>query len=235
MKKPLVPSLIETYGQVESFTFKLSKKCNILQVLTSSQSMKPRHTQTLAIISFIVILLGVILYMKYDHASTLATYTNQNYGVTFQYPTSYKLTETKQTEGQTGTIVTLTDKGFKTPANGEGPTAITVAMYDATASPKVKDPLLAWITTSPYSNFTLSRGTTPGTTTIANQDARLYTWDGLYQGTTLATMHKGNVILFSVTYDGQADLAKRNDFTDIISTVQFLHGTTTPSGSNAGK
>jgi hypothetical protein len=48
-------------------------------------------------------------------------------------------------------------------------------------------------------------------------------------------MHKGNVILFSVTYDGEADLSKREDFTDIISTVQLLNGTTTPSGSNFGK
>jgi hypothetical protein len=199
--------------------------------------MKPRHTQTIAIVSFIVILIGVFVYMKYGKiSSSLKTYSNQNYGVTFQYPDSYQLAEIKQTEGQTGTIVTLTDKGTKVPENGEGPTAITVSMYDGTSlQTSAQDPLLSWIKNSPYSNFNLSRQTNPGTTTIASQNALLYTWDGLYQGTTLATTHRGNVILFSVTYDGEADLSKRQDFTDLISSVEFLNGSTTPSGSNAGK
>lgn len=198
--------------------------------------MKPRHTQTAAIIAFSVILLGVISYFYITkHTAALKTYTNENYGVTFQYPDTYTLSEKKETAGQTGTIVTLLEKGYSAPKDGEGPTAITIAMYDEAGSASKKDTLLNWIKTSPYSNFTLSRQTEPGTTTVASQDARLYTWDGLYQGTTVATLHNGNIIAFSVTYDGEADLEKRQDFTDLMASVEFLNGSTTVSGSNYGK
>jgi len=192
--------------------------------------MKMRHLQTFAISVFVLILIGVASYMTFGRdAAARKTYLSEQYGISFQYPDSYNIQEIKQTEGQTGTIVTFTDKKIRLPINGEGPTAITVAMYDGTSATNTKDPLLSWIQTSAYSNFNLSRQTIPATTTIASQDARLYTWDGLYQGTTVATMHKGNIILFSVTYDGEADLSKRADFTDLVASVEFLHGAASSS------
>jgi hypothetical protein len=197
--------------------------------------MKKTNIQTIAIITFIAILVGVGGYLTFRNDNTeLKTYVNQNYGVTFQYPNTYKITENQVVDGQTGTIVTLTEKGITIPTNGEGPTAITIAMYEGTGTTTVgnQDPLLAWIRTSPYSNFTLSAQQDPGTTMIADQDARLYTWDGLYQGTTVVTLNRGNVIMFSVTYDGEADLKKREDFSDLVASVR-LGGTGTSTSTPA--
>jgi hypothetical protein len=196
--------------------------------------MKKTNIQTIAIITFIVILIavaGYLIYKKNIKEATLATYTNTTYGISFDYPDSYRLDETPITEGETGTMVTLTDKGISIPTNGEGPTAITIAMYDAagvttstsTLKQKAKqNPMDAWITTSPYSNFTLSTLPAPGTTTLAGKDARLYTWDGLYQGTTLVTIANNHLFMLSVTYEGNTDMKKREDFTDLVASVRFI-------------
>jgi hypothetical protein len=110
-------------------------------------------------------------------------------------------------------------------------------MYEGTGTTTIgnQDPLLAWIRTSPYSNFALTAQQDPGTTMIADQDARLYTWDGLYQGTTVVALNRGNVIMFSVTYDGEADLKKREDFTELVASVRFNEtraATSTPAAGN---
>ncbi len=197
--------------------------------------MKRTNFQTLAIITFAIIILGVAGYLMYrKNHPEMKTYANAQYGITFDYPDSYDLTETAHTQGQPGTLVTLTEHGVSIPSNGEAPTAITIAMYEGTGTTTVgnQDPLLAWIRTSHYSNFTAANQSDPELTTVANKDARLYTWDGLYQGTTVVTLHQGNIIMFTVTYDGETDLKKRQDFTDLIQKVKFLdegNATSTPS------
>jgi hypothetical protein len=196
--------------------------------------MKMKNIQTIAALTFLAILVVVGGYLVFKKNNVpMKTYANTSYGVAFEYPSSYDLTETTVTEGQPGTIVTLTDKGVEIPVNGEGPTAITLGMYEGTGTGAVgnQDPLLNWIRTSPYSNFTLSKQSDPGLTTIADQDARLYTWDGLYQGTTLVTIHNGNILIWSVTYDGESDMKKREDFSDIIANIRLTEkgvATSTP-------
>lgn len=187
--------------------------------------MKTRYLQTIVLIIFAVVLIAVgwYLFVRKD-GSTLLTYTNQTYGVSFSYPDNYKLTESSSTEGEPRTLVTLIEKGINLPKDGEGPTAITVNMFDAGTT--TSNTLLSWVRTSPYSNFNLSGTTTPGSTTVGDEPALLYTWDGLYQGTSLAVLHDSNIILFSVTYDGETDLKKRADFTDLIASVRWSDVTT---------
>lgn len=160
----------------------------------------------------------------------LKTYTNEAYGITFDYPESYALTETAATgaPGETGTIVTLTKKGLAVPKDGEGPTAITIGMYDGSVVQDTKeDPARAWITTSTSSNFAQSNQQSPGQTRVADKSGWLYTWDGLYQGTTVVTENNGTIYAFTVTYDGDADMKMREDFTEIMETVRFGSATTT--------
>ena len=175
---------------------------------------------TLVFVGVLVLAFGFYHFNK-NKGTGLATYANAVYGISFTYPEDYELTEHQVTEGRSGVIVTITEKGITIPENGEGPTAITVAMYDGTSA-TTESSLLSWIKTSPYSNFTLAQQTEPGVTTIAGQDGYLYTWDGLYQGTTVVTEHEGNIIMLSVTYDGQADLEKRGVFTDLVTSVNLV-------------
>ena len=184
--------------------------------------MKRTNIYNLAIAAFIAILLGTgtyFIYKKYD-TGDLATYTSNVYGVSFTYPENYSLIETPTDDGA---VVVITEKRIQLPENGEGPTAITVAMYDTpTGAATSTLSLTSWIETSPHSNFNLSKMDAPGAMQIAGQNAFLYTWDGLYQGTTIATRHASATILFSVTYDGETDMEKREAFTDLVASVQFF-------------
>jgi hypothetical protein len=198
--------------------------------------MKLRHLQTLAIIIFIVILgfIGWYLFIRKD-GTTLLTYENPTYGVTFSYPNNYTLTETDASGNQKGTIVTLTEKTIHVPLGGEQATGITVSMLSGTGTTTSKDPLSQWVKTSPYSNWSVAKQDTPGTTTVSDKVAELYTWDGLYQGTSVALLHAGNIILFSVTYDGEADLKNRAVFSDIMANVRFVTPTNATTTSNVHK
>jgi hypothetical protein len=189
--------------------------------------MKRTNYFNIAIITFIIIALGAVGYYAYSKSDTTQkTYSSTIYGITFTYPSNYDLQENATVDENPGTVVVLTDKKFKIPSNGEGPVAITIGMYPLSVS-NAPNSLLEWIKMSPHSNFSLSKQASPDTTTIAGQDAYLYTWDGLYNGTTVATLHNKNVLAFSVTYDGNSDMQIRKDFTDLVMSVQFTDASTT--------
>lgn len=192
--------------------------------------MKRTNIQNIAIITFIAILIGTVGYLFYTRnaPAKVKTYTNSTYGVSFEYPKDYQLTETTLTEEQKGTMVTIIEKGVSIPVSGEGPTSISIGLYKGTATPAAKENTLdAWIKNSPNSNWKIAKQTTPGVTTTADQSARLYTWDGLYLGTTVVTLHKGNVLMFSVTYDGETDLEKREAFTKLIASLKLTEPNST--------
>lgn len=189
-------------------------------------TMRTTNVHTVAIVTFIALLLAIGGYMWYDknRIPDLVTYSNSSYGVSFQYPDDFELTETPMAQGNgTGTLVTILEKGTVIPRNGEGPTAIAIAMYEgAPAASRQQSPAQVWIANSPYSNFKLSQMTAPGKTEIGGQDGYLYTWDGLYQGTTVVTEHDGIILSFTVTYDGETDMEKREVFTDLVESVEFM-------------
>jgi hypothetical protein len=193
--------------------------------------MKRTNYFNIAIITFIVIALGAIGHWGYTskYGPGTKTYSNETYGVTFTYPNNYDLQENSLSSAQGATVVVLTDKKAVSPSNGEGPVSMTIGMYPLAAFSPASgaDPLLSWVTSSPYSNFSQSAQKEPGLTTIANQNAYLYTWDGLYNGTTVTTLHDGSIITFSVTYDGNSDMQIRQDFTDLVASTQFTGSTTT--------
>jgi hypothetical protein len=183
--------------------------------------MKRTNYFNIAIITFVIIAIAAIGYYGYEKSGkSHKTYSNNTYGITFTYPSNYNLEENATVDEDPGTVIVLTDKKSVIPSDGEGPVAITIGMYPLVDSAS-SDSLLDWVKTSPHSNFSLSNKTSPDTTTIADQEAYLYTWDGLYNGTTVATLHNKNVIVFSVTYDGNSDMQIRQDFTDLVMSVAF--------------
>lgn len=182
--------------------------------------------QQCAIVMFLAILLvvgGIFAYSKF-RGNGMETYASQTYGLTFSYPSSYILKETtiEGDQGSIGTALVLHDKAFKQPENGEGPPGITISIYDTVPAPKAgQSASQIWIATSPYSNFNLSSMEKPGLSNVDNQEAYLYTWDGLYPSTTLVTEHKGRLLVFTVMYDGASDMETREEFTNLMETLDL--------------
>lgn len=194
--------------------------------------MKKINIYTIATITFVAIIIGAGIYVLYKNNPRERTrqYLNADYGVSFDYPAQYKLTE-RPLESGTGTHIVITEKGFEMPENGEGPTAITVDIFADTGVnvPPGKTLVQTWIASSTYSNWSVSDMEAPGPTRIGNFPAWLYTWNGLYRGISVVTDHAGSIFMFSVTYDGEADLEKRQAFTEMMESVRFNEtATSTP-------
>ena len=184
-------------------------------------------SKTIIAATFIVVAVAAALYFlpKFfpSNNGTTHTYMNDVYGVAFDYPSRYDLTEASKQDGNAPElIVTLTDKKWLPAIDGEGPTAITLEIYKGDESVRAReDAVETWIRSATSSNFHLSTNGTLGETRIANQSGQLYTWSGLYEGTSIATEHRGNILLFTVTYDGNNDMQKRQDFTILMESVRF--------------
>lgn len=128
--------------------------------------------------------------------SGLNLYANGTYGISFAYPASYVVVE-----GERGTasrphyaIVLTHEDDVEPPLGGEGPTTITVDIF-----PSAGKTLDQWIATTPESNVTLGSGKLTDTS-VNGLAAKTYRWSGLYEGESTVFMHKGNIVMLSVTY-----------------------------------
>lgn len=147
------------------------------------------------------------------------SYTSTEYGISFTYPARYVLAE-RDAEGSAQRkhhIITLTDEEYVPPVAGEGPTAITIEMFQNDIDKQTTE---GWIRNSSNSNFKLSLDNKLSSTTVAGQSALSYTWDGLYRGDTIAIARPAYVYAFSVTYQSPED-AIRNDFNALIAGTVF--------------
>lgn len=151
-------------------------------------------------------------------ASTTAMYSSDAYGITFQYPNSYALTEAQRGNGERALhVVTLVRKtGVPPPKDGEGPPTIELAFYQNNLD---KLSAVAWVKNDSRSNWKLGDGTL-ATTTVSGVPAVFYRWSGLYEGATLAFPHKGNIVTASVTYLTPEDENIRV-FQDILSSLRL--------------
>lgn len=64
-----------------------------------------------------------------DAPRAVQTYVNDEHGIGFEYPEGYALEE-RQEEGRYVIVLADAEALAKAPANGEGPTSITVEIYD---------------------------------------------------------------------------------------------------------
>ena len=137
------------------------------------------------------------------------TYQNQRFGVAFEYPAGYVLSEGQREDGHYA--ITLVRQEDAVPSeNSEGPTAITFDFY------AYEGALSEWLATS-SSNYQLGDGTYLETTAGAAPAVR-YGWSGLYEGETTAVLHEGTVVAISTTYLTPTD-AIRSDYEAVLASL----------------
>ncbi len=154
------------------------------------------------------------------------TYSNQTYGVSFEYPPTYFLEERQMGATSTGRYysVILTEDNETNKAiregritNTEGPPAITLDIHPN----QNREFVSKWVTTNiQNSNWNLALGGM-ASTTVGGLPAVSYTWDGLYRGDSAVVATGTNIYMFSATYNSPEDITKR-DFPGILSSVRFL-------------
>lgn len=124
-------------------------------------------------------------------------YANGTYGISFPYSDAYLVSE-----GERGTpqhphyAIVLTHKDDVTlPVGGEGPTTITIDIYDVDSLTTLEQ----WLATTPESNLGLGSGKTIPLV-VGEQDALTYRWSGLYEGITTVLLHNERIVTLTVTY-----------------------------------
>lgn len=145
-----------------------------------------------------------------------ASYTNTTYGISFMYPDSYRIEEREVGNGERGHFsLALIDKGIDVPEAGEGPTAITIDVYQNNLD---KLSVEKWIRNTADSNFKLSTDEKLIGITVGGVPGFYYHWDGLYQGESTVIAHKDNIVVFSATSLSPSDQI-RNDYGKILGSV----------------
>lgn len=147
--------------------------------------------------------------------------TQVSRAVRFQYPTSYILTEKEVGNAErTHYVITLikaSDAQNGDKENAEGPRAITFDFYQN----KEKLTPEQWVRQSSFSNFKLSPDSKLEQLPFGGAPAVSYRWNGLYSGQSLVTTTSGDILVISVTYDGESDV-RLTDYKRLLSTVEFI-------------
>ncbi|HEX2792614.1 MAG TPA: hypothetical protein VHO23_02770 [Candidatus Paceibacterota bacterium] len=128
----------------------------------------------------------------------LARYENPAYGIAFSYPETYVLSEAERGNGARGHYaITLTAKADgPAPENGEGPTAITVDIYQNNLD---RYSLIEWVSGTDIANYKLSDGSFKERT-IGGERALTDEWSGLYEGKTTTFLHEASAVAVTATY-----------------------------------
>jgi len=150
-----------------------------------------------------------------EDKNELKNYSSEELKISFQYPANYVLEEKTINEAERlhKTLV-LTEKSSTIPENGEGPTAITIDVFQNNLDREVAD---QFIKNSSNSNYKLGSGDLEEGTLSGLQAFRYY-WDGLYRGESIVAANENYVYMLSVTSLGETDTIRR-DFYDLINTV----------------
>jgi hypothetical protein len=169
-----------------------------------------------------VVAIFYIAWHKNVREAHTLVYSNAEYGFSFQYPDSLVLQEREAGNGERRhTSITLMDKEAlaNVPSAGEGPPSVSIDVFQNLERSSV----ISWIRGSNESNFKLSHSGTIATTTIADQLAFQYEWDGLYRGESVATARGNAIIVISGTYLNLDD-AIRSHYASILQSFRFAGG-----------
>jgi hypothetical protein len=144
------------------------------------------------------------------------SYENEAYGLSFMYPSTYEINEREVGDAHRGHYSIAVLENVAIPENGEGPTAITLDIFQNNLD---RQTVSDWIKNSNNSNYKLSHDIL-ATTTIAGKEGLSYTWDGLYRGESVVFEHKDSIIMLSVTSLTPEDKI-RKDFETVLSTLKL--------------
>jgi hypothetical protein len=145
-------------------------------------------------------------------------YKNDELAISFKYPPDYHLEEkTINTAQRLHKQIILTEsEPPRGEVAGEGPVSITIDIHQNNLD---KQTALRWAQNTSASNFKLMVGDY-ATTTLYDREAVAYSWDGLYQGDTIAVATDRYVYAWSATYIGPEDEIRQN-FVKVLATTQI--------------
>lgn len=173
---------------------------------------------------------------KIEDEPATAAYASEAYGIGFSYPASYLIDE-REVEGAVGThyrIALYEDTEYArsvlsgTAPASEAPPAISVDIYENPEALTAE----AWVRASQESNFQLSPTGTLSKTTVANQAAVTYEYDGLYRGESTVFAHNSYLIKVSADHLSQEDMT-RTDLPAILASFSLTEPEQEP-GVSAG-
>lgn len=157
----------------------------------------------------LLVILGVILFFTQKKTLVVeepvsSTYTSEKYGISFEVPEGYTLSESERGSAHRGhySIVMIKNEDLPAPENGEGPTSINIDIYQNNIDQQT---LPAWFHGTNNSNSKLTATQSYASTTVAGKEAIAYRWSGLYEGETIAFRHNGNIVALTVTYMDEQD------------------------------
>lgn len=177
----------------------------------------------LIIAAFVIVAVGGFLVWQNRGEGPVQTptqeekYQSTQNAVSFEYPSSYDLTErTDSFEGNTISVITLIPAGVQIPDMSEGPAGMSLIVIPAGTTS-----LESFVRTKSIANFNLSPDETLAPTTIGGEQAFSYRYSGLYENDAVAVMHNGRIYLFSGAWIA-ADDQIREDFSSLLDSVTFL-------------
>lgn len=174
----------------------------------------------------IVLLIGAALVLFGGSASNtgeavpMKSYFNEEYGITFDYPEGYLLSEQDLEGGaqrKRHVVTLIREEDSPAPKDGEGPPAITIMMVQNNL-----DGLTTreWVEGSADSNFKQSPDQGTAEVKVGGVSGLVYRWDGLYQGETSAVATSKWVYAFSVTFQNEDDDIVA-DYRKVVNSVAY--------------
>lgn len=140
-------------------------------------------------------------------APALKSFSNDEYGISFQYPADYVVEErdldTANRRHHAITIMKESDwnelkRAIEDGVPREAPPSVSVDIFQNDLD---KQSITSWVEGSSNSNYKLATGAY-ASTTVAGTEALAYGFTGLYEGDALVFAHKGNIVMLSATYMG---------------------------------
>lgn len=144
-------------------------------------------------------------------------YSSEALGLSFAFPGRYDLTEKDLSSGHRNRhSLVLIEDGYVPPQDGEGPTAVTIDVFQNDLDGYTAS---GFATGASDSNWKLGPGAlTPRT--VGGEEGVEYTWSGLYEGRSVVVARPDYVYMFSVTRMGEDDPILEA-FDRVLETVEF--------------
>ena len=150
---------------------------------------------------------------------TTEKYESGTHGVSFSYPSTYAVEERDlEINGTNGHFIPLMRKADVVPANGEGGTAMTVAIFNNRQNVPLADFLqnLKSLTPEPTTGWDYTEAS------VAGKEGIAYSGTGLYESDNVAVAGTGKVYLFSTSWLTREDQILK-DFDALLKSVQLTN------------